>query len=93
MMTTGHVRVCVCVRACVRACARICLPAYDGGRGRQVPYSASRGLQAAVKKTEVAFPLWLKSLQTQLVRMRMQAGSLAWLSGLRIRSCHELCVV
>ena len=36
------------------------------------------------------FPLLFSGLQTQLVSMRMQAGSLALLSGLRIQCCHEL---
>ena len=36
------------------------------------------------------FPLWLSRLRTYLVSMRMQVGSLASLSGLRIWHCREL---
>ena len=36
------------------------------------------------------FPLWLSVLRTQLVSMRMQVQSLAWLRGLRIWHCREL---
>ena len=32
----------------------------------------------------------LSGLRTQLVSMRIQIQSLAWLRGLRIRHCHEL---
>ena len=34
--------------------------------------------------------MWLSGLQTQLISMRIQVQSLALLSGLRIRHCHEL---
>ena len=36
------------------------------------------------------FQLWLSGLRTRLVSMRMQVGSPASLSGLRIQHCHEL---
>ena len=36
------------------------------------------------------FPLWFSRLRTQLVSMRMWVPSLALLSGLRIRHCHQL---
>ena len=36
------------------------------------------------------FPLWLSGLRTQLVSMRTKVWSLASISGLRIRRCHEL---
>ena len=36
------------------------------------------------------FPSWLSGQQTQLASMRTRVQSLASLSGLRIRDCHEL---
>ena len=36
------------------------------------------------------FPLWLNGLWIQLISMRTWVRSLAFLSGLRIRCCHEL---
>ena len=39
---------------------------------------------------ELEFPLWLSRLRTCLVPMRMQVGSLASISGLRIQCCHKL---
>ena len=43
------------------------------------------------KKRNQEFPLWLSRLRIQLASMRMQVQSLASLSGLRIRCCHDLC--
>ena len=42
-----------------------------------------------MKRTPMDFPLWLSGLRSQLVSMGMQVQSLASLSGLRIRCCHE----
>ena len=36
------------------------------------------------------FPLWLSKLRTQCVSMKRRVRSLASLSELRIRHCHEL---
>ena len=50
--------------------------------------SMIKNTQAMKRREE--FPLWLSGLQTRLVSIRIQAQSLAWLSGLGIWCCHKL---
>ena len=53
--------------------------------------SLSSTVQGVIKKEAgLEFLLWLRGLRIQLVSMKIQVRSLASLSGLRIRHCHEL---
>ena len=59
-------------------------------RAPEKGHSSWRGAGLQEHSPPQEFPLRLSGLRTQLVSMRMQAGSLASLSGLRVHRCSKL---